>query len=59
MERVPLSNSFTVFALVGFIISVILTAFGTWDIKIGFTLSVVFFIFIIASIFSITPAKEL
>lgn len=59
MTRIPLNNGFTVVSLVGFIVSVTFTAFGTWDLKIGFTLSVMFFLFVAASLFSIYPEGDI
>ena len=59
------NNTFTIVALIGFMVSVIFTANGTFGelgsfgFQIGFALTVLFTILIIAALVSIFPKEEL
>ena len=56
--RIPLSNGFTAFALIGFMISLLFTIFGTISLEWGFTMIFMFTIFIISSLISVMPDKN-
>lgn len=53
--RVPLSASFTAFSLIGFMISLFFTMFGTISMEWGFVMIFLFTIFIISSMISVMP----
>lgn len=56
--RIPLSASFTVFSLIGFIISLFLTMFGTISFSWGFLMIFMFIVFIVSSMISVLPDKN-
>ncbi|MFT4311617.1 MAG: hypothetical protein ACMXYF_00110 [Candidatus Woesearchaeota archaeon] len=58
MARRPLSDSFLLVAILGAIISGYYTVYGAISPPWGFTLVLMFIIFIIASIVSVTPTDE-
>lgn len=56
MKYAPLKSSFMLFAMLGFMISVVYTAYGRLDETWGFTLGFVFALMFIASMISMTQA---
>ncbi|HII72525.1 TPA: hypothetical protein HA265_07250 [Candidatus Woesearchaeota archaeon] len=56
MKYAPLKSSFMLFAMLGFMISVVYTAYGRLDETWGFTLGLVFAIMFVASMISMTHA---
>ena len=58
MNYSPFGNVFTAFAIIGFIISITFTAYGNWELELGFTLTLMFTLFVIASLLSAMPPKE-
>ena len=56
MKYAPLKSSFMLFAMLGFMISLVYTSYGRLDETWGFTLGLVFAIMFVASMISMTQA---
>jgi hypothetical protein len=58
MKYVPFSNLFMAFSIIGFIISIMYTAYGKWELQMGFALTVMFTLFVIAALLSALPSAS-
>jgi len=54
-QTVPLSGTFMITSILGFLIVTIYTTYGRINLTWGFTLDLIFVIMFIASVISITP----
>jgi len=57
-KYIPLSNGFTLVALIGCIVFGLYTIYGKLPVDWGFTLTFMCIVFLIASMLSIMPPKE-
>ncbi|HLP79712.1 MAG TPA: hypothetical protein VK158_03705 [Acidobacteriota bacterium] len=58
MKSIPLSNSFTLISMLALLVSGFLTYNGTFSPTWGFTFTLMFLIFVVASYVSIAPQSE-
>lgn len=58
MNAVPFSNLFMAFSIIGFIISIMYTAYGQWELQMGFALTLMFTLFVVAGMLSALPSAE-
>ena len=56
--RIPLSNKFTAFSLIGFMISLFLTLFQRIPLSWGILMIFMFMMFIVSSLISVMPDKD-
>lgn len=57
-EKVPLSPTFMVVSIIGFIASAIYTYSGSLNLTWGFTFMLIFLIMLIASLVSVSPNEK-